>query len=134
MKNRPLFILLFLMIGVPALRAQVTKPPMSDSLNRIEKKHKIYEIYTRLMNDVEDSSQFAAMAILYSDDSTTVSKGGWVKDYTLKSYDAAIIRAVKKLRTSEISMPIETKEGFYIVKRNGRVRKGYKIQLIFIKL
>ncbi len=128
------FAFLFIMSVVFTASSQASKPPISDSLRRIEAKHKVDDLYGRIMiNNVQDTGNFAAMAVLYSDDTPTAAFGGKVADYTLNGLDETIIKTVKKMKKGEIAGPLETKAGWYIIKLNGRAHKGYNIQLIFIK-
>jgi len=127
------FLLVFLLSFDCAVLAQNKKKLNSDLLRCVEVKHKAYELYNRIMNNELDTTNFGTMAVLYSEDTLTAVNRGRSRDYMLSGFDEKVVNVIKKMHTGDISMPIETSKGFYIIRLYGRKHKGYKIQEIFVK-
>lgn len=103
------------------------------SEDRGEKNHKAYEIYNRLVNNEDDTTNFGTMAILYSDDTLTAAKACRIPVYSIEAFDESTKKVLKKLKPGGIAKPIETDKGVYIYRLIGKSSLGYKLQVIFIK-
>jgi peptidyl-prolyl cis-trans isomerase D len=73
---------------------------------------KAADVYQKL----QSGQNFAALALTYSDDKSTAIKGGllgWIKSGDVSPQ---VLRVLNTLQVNQVSMPIQTEDGFEIVK------------------
>ena len=77
-------------------------------------KIKIEEIYAK----VKAGEDFSTLASTYSEDKQTTKNGGVLAAFGINTYDKAFEEAAFSLKNDgEVSLPIETKAGWHIIKR-----------------
>ena len=66
-------------------------------------------------NKINKNTSFATLAKKYSNDETSAKGGytGWIKP---QQFNPVITTAISKLKVGEISQPISTKKGYYLIK------------------
>lgn len=81
-----------------------------------------YEIYENVKKELRNKRSFEDLVKLYSDDLSTKDNGGdmgFQSRVTVPFYDTLV-----KMRVGDVSAPIESRQGFHIIKVTGRNSYG----------
>lgn len=88
------------------------------------------EVADGLVSQLEDGTEFGALARTYSLDEFTAEEGGdlgWVEDQD-PFEDPALLLAIASMQVGEVKGPILTEEGYVIVQLNGSKVLGTKTE------
>ncbi len=129
MRNKPFCVITFLLFAYLNSFAQKSKLSHCDSSVRA----KAFEIYQGLIKNTADTSKFASIAILYSNDTATAASGGRAERFKLNDCDETIAKTIKKMKPGDISKPIENSQGFYLIRLNNKNGKWYEMQDILLR-
>lgn len=102
-----------------------------DSAELVKAEEKCYDLYNRLKNNENDTTLFASLAIMYSNDTSYINFGR-IKECGLENFGEPIKAVIKEMQIGEISKPVKTQKGYYIIKLNNKSANRYAIQMIFI--
>lgn len=85
------------------------------NINRSEQESQriINEVYAKL---TESNISFDSIVKVYSDDKSTASTGGVLKNQKINTIPASYVLQLAKLKEGEISMPFQTPFGWHIIK------------------
>lgn len=104
--------------------AQIVRKPKPTDQQREKAQKRLRELRKRI---VEEGESFDNLAILYSDDERTATKGGDLGMKKQSAFNKRFSAAAMQLEKGEISPVIETDDGFHIIKL--LERKGEKIHV-----
>lgn len=108
---------------------QIVKIPKINEDEKNKTKEKLNQIRGRVLN----GEDFSTLAILYSEDEATSSKGGEIGLTSRGELDADVEGAAFKLKVGEVSSVIAAKDGYHLIKLVERRGEMINIKDILIK-
>jgi peptidyl-prolyl cis-trans isomerase SurA len=117
------------MINQKVQIAQIIKyPPESDQAEK-QARQRLLELRRRIL----DGEKFSTLAVLYSEDRGTSSKGGELGYRTAEELDPEFADAAFSLQEGEISGIVESSYGYHIIKLLDRREDEVNVRHILIK-
>jgi peptidyl-prolyl cis-trans isomerase SurA len=109
--------------------AQIVKyPPESDKAEK-QARQRLLELRKRIM----DGEKFSTLAVLYSEDRGTSSKGGELGYRTSEELDPEFADAAFSLQEGEVSGIVESSYGYHLIKLMDRREDEVNVRHILIK-
>lgn len=117
------------MVNAEMKISQIVLYPPDDHESKMRAREKLLELRERILN----GERFSTLAVLYSEDPGTASKGGELGFRSREELDPAFARAAFSLQEGKVSKIVESSFGFHIIELIAREGDQVNVRHILVR-